>query len=1068
MGTSKKKAVVTPKKPKKKREKKRETESPSEEHRIVTVTLNEHTYTGYVKTNSIGKRCFDAVSAKYQWKNGTQYEGPFVQSDIQGHGKYTWPDGSSYQGNLLNGRRHGHGVFLAADGVTKYEGQWENGKRHGKGRLVYDRAGESFYEGEWQDGCKHGHGRQVWPSKNTYEGHWDQGRIHGFGTMTWSENGMLECYTGEWANDMPEGQGKYTWHVRDDGREGQGPRKEMPSQQSNNSFEGLWQKGLRSGYGTFNFASGAQYKGQWSENIKHGEGRYTYEDGRVYTGEFVMDNMAKDSTASEIPAEASTQFLNVGGAENPVRRCVEINDLTGFCLPNDRTITDPTELTGYTDPTEVFREIYNILLRQVGDLKKVYAKVRRIIQRPGDDPWVMYAFQLWMLLRDTGMLTPECPLSRVNRYIMSGMRRHGEAFHEDLQELRPLTPRPSVMSSRDAKQGKASKENSGEATEATDEDDDYDDEEEGEAEDSFMHDEENEDDGDDRNSARTRQSRVSRANSRVSRVSRGTNRTMGEGAAQPGRRPTIQSLGTRQFGSSGPMDFFFDQSKFWRLGDAEASEKILDVHAPTTALMFRHFLEALVRMAPAAYPENQGLESMLKALLRERFLPKVEQPIGVESCGTFEFLADGQLQQVFANFQTKLWELFKDNTTGFGAYELPQWAHILDLDADEGSDCSSCMWNDTAEQVHIQGRMCVSIRVKDARSLAQTLVSVSELFTAPLRPRGLRLRSICRASPEDYWKVLGVPSGTSVKEVKRVYRRRAKEEHPDVNKSPGALKRWQRLSEAYGKLIDPEYRKKWSEEEARRSARTQESRRTYTSNPGTSTKRADDIREPPAPGFPKTRDAKKWAAAGWDAFQDILRRAESLRQPRGYRDASAFRELRASQEDLAKAQQKLKQLSSDEEYYLNLTDSYRRSGQKREELRAGLRTLEIREELKKLRARINSLSEQADYWRSVSDVLHILNYANLLCIGSIQSCIDNPTGSVFTVQQEEPTLAEPVERPITSSSPGTTPIEELGSLRGAMGDMPSQTPADSAPPINMDALDPRSQTPAGESTATGE
>lgn len=249
--------------------------------------------------------------------------------------------------------------------------------------------------------------------------------------------------------------------------------------------------------------------------------------------------------------------------------------------------------------------------------------------------------------------------------------------------------------------------------------------------------------------------------------------------------------------------------------------------------------------------------------------------------------------------------------------------------------------------------------------LAQTLVS--ELFTAPLRPRGLRLRSICRASPEDYWKVLGVPSGTSVKEVKRVYRRRAKEEHPDVNKSPGALKRWQRLSEAYGKLIDPEYRKKWSEEEARRSARTQESRRTYTSNPGTSTKRADDIREPPAPGFPKTRDAKKWAAAGWDAFQDILRRAESLRQPRGYRDASAFRELRASQEDLAKAQQKLKQLSSDEEYYLNLTDSYRRSGQKREELRAGLRTLEIREELKKLRARIRSLSEQADYWRSVSD-----------------------------------------------------------------------------------------------------
>ena len=106
---------------------------------------------------------------------------------------------------------------------------------------------------------------------------------------------------------MPEGQGKYTWHVPDDGREGP-VGKEMPSQQSNNSFEGLWQKGLRSGYGTFNFASGAQYTGQWVDNIKHGDGRYTYEDGRVYTGEFIMDNMAVSAVASETAVEvASTQ-----------------------------------------------------------------------------------------------------------------------------------------------------------------------------------------------------------------------------------------------------------------------------------------------------------------------------------------------------------------------------------------------------------------------------------------------------------------------------------------------------------------------------------------------------------------------------------------------------------------------------------------------------------------------------------------------------------------------------------------------------------------------------------------
>ena len=35
--------------------------------------------------------------------------------------------------------------------------------------------------------------------------------------------------------------------------------------------------------------------------------------------------------------------------------------------------------------------------------------------------------------------------------------------------------------------------------------------------------------------------------------------------------------------------------------------------------------------------------------------------------------------------------------------------------------------------------------------------------------------------------------------------------------------------------------------------------------------------------------------------------------------------------------------------------------------RPPFRTLEIREELKKVRSRIRTLSEQADYWRSVAD-----------------------------------------------------------------------------------------------------
>ena len=47
MAGSKKKAVVTPKKPKKKRERK-VAENPVEQ-KIVTVTLDDHEYTGYLK-----------------------------------------------------------------------------------------------------------------------------------------------------------------------------------------------------------------------------------------------------------------------------------------------------------------------------------------------------------------------------------------------------------------------------------------------------------------------------------------------------------------------------------------------------------------------------------------------------------------------------------------------------------------------------------------------------------------------------------------------------------------------------------------------------------------------------------------------------------------------------------------------------------------------------------------------------------------------------------------------------------------------------------------------------------
>ena len=65
------------------------------------------------------------------------------------------------------------------------------------------------------------------------------------------------------------------------------------------------------------------------------------------------------------------------------------------------------------------------------------------------------------------------------------------------------------------------------------------------------------------------------------------------------------------------------------------------------------------------------------------------------------------------------------------------------------------------------------------------------------------------ARSPDYYKTLGVDRKASAAEIKKAYRKLARQYHPDTNKEPGAEERFKQISEAYDVLSDSEKRKKY-------------------------------------------------------------------------------------------------------------------------------------------------------------------------------------------------------------------------------------------------------------------
>lgn len=131
----------------------------------------------------------------------------------------------------------------------------------------------NFYDGEWKNNCK-----------------------NGWGTMNWKN--CCQKYEGTWKHDMPNGFGSYLWLLNN-------------SEHSflRNRYEGNFVNGTRQGLGTYYYANGSKYEGDWNDNIKEGCAIFTEENGNVITGFFEVDRLFKrifNGAVLNVTAEANT------------------------------------------------------------------------------------------------------------------------------------------------------------------------------------------------------------------------------------------------------------------------------------------------------------------------------------------------------------------------------------------------------------------------------------------------------------------------------------------------------------------------------------------------------------------------------------------------------------------------------------------------------------------------------------------------------------------------------------------------------------------------------------------
>ena len=93
---------------------------------------------------------------------------------------------------------------LVTDSEVIYKGEWMNGEPHGVGELFFQDG--SYFYGTFANGFVHGEGRFISNNHSYYEGQVRHNKAEGRGI--WVNDEENYQYNGEWANDLPNGEGR--------------------------------------------------------------------------------------------------------------------------------------------------------------------------------------------------------------------------------------------------------------------------------------------------------------------------------------------------------------------------------------------------------------------------------------------------------------------------------------------------------------------------------------------------------------------------------------------------------------------------------------------------------------------------------------------------------------------------------------------------------------------------------------------------------------------------------------------------------------------------------------------